>query len=262
LALERDELELHYQPQLDLRSNEIVSVEALVRWRHPRLGLLAPDAFIPLAESSGLIEGLTQQVLRKALRQCREWCDEGIDLVMAVNLSAANINNADLADDVAGALHEAGVSADRLVLEITESSVMGDPRRTVPILNGLAQLGVTLSLDDFGTGYSSLAYLQRLPVSEIKIDRSFVTGMMSSDEAQAEASQLLVRSILTLGGSLGLRVVAEGVEDAEALEMLRRLGCDLAQGYHLGPPQTPAGITTRMTGGELRRATRLSVVAS
>jgi diguanylate cyclase (GGDEF)-like protein len=260
LALERDELELHYQPQIDLRTNQMVSVEALARWRHPQLGLLAPDAFIPLAESSGLIEGLTRQVLRKALRQCREWRDEGIDLVVAVNLSAANIN-ANLADDVAAALAEADVPADRLILEITESSVMGDPRRTVPILQALAELGVALSLDDFGTGYSSLAYLQRLPVSEIKIDKSFVAGMASSTQAEAEASQVLVRSILTLGGGLGLRVVAEGVEDAEGLEMLRDLGCDLAQGYHLGRPQTAAAITTRMVGVAGRRPTRLSVVA-
>ena len=157
--------------------------------------------------------------------------------------------DAGLVEEVAVALTDAGVPADRLVLEITESSVMGDPERTVPTLRRLADLGITLSLDDFGTGYSSLAYLQRLPVSEIKIDRSFVSGM-SAGEA---ASEVLVRSILALGTSLGLRVVAEGIEDAEMLETLRELGCDLAQGYHIDRPLTAAGITARMIPGAERR---------
>ena len=234
VALQRDELELHYQPQLDLRTDKVVSVEALVRWRHPVRGLLCPDEFIPLAESSGLIEELTRQVLSQALRQCRRWRDSGLDLVVAVNLSAYNVNNADLADNVAAALAEAGLPADRLVMEITESSVMGDPQRTVPILQRLADIGVTLSLDDFGTGYSSLAYLQKLPVREVKIDKSFVMGM--TEGCEAHASSVLVRSILTLGGNLGLRVVAEGVENLEVLELLHRLGCDAAQGYYIARP--------------------------
>ena len=218
LALERDELELSYQPQLDLHLNQIMSVEALVRWRHPTDGLLSPDHFIPLAESSGLVEELTRQVLRKALHQCRQWRDEGLDLVVAVNMSAHTLNNANLAEDVAAALAEAGLPADRLVLEITESILMGDPARTVPILQRLADIGVTLSLDDFGTGYSSLAYLQKLPVSEVKIDKSFVVGLLQedTDDQEAAASSVLIRSILSLGDSLGLRVVAEGVEDGRA----------------------------------------------
>jgi len=245
-ALRNDQLVMRYQPQLDLRTNRVVSVEALVRWRHPVRGLLAPDEFIPLAESSGLIEELTYQVLNKALRQCREWRDAGIDLVMAVNLSAYSVDNLNLAEDVAAALARAGLPADRLVLEITESSVMGDPLRTVPILRRLAGIGVTLSLDDFGTGYSSLAYLQRLPVSEVKIDKSFVMGMTIGGEAHASA--VLVRSILNLGVNLGLRVVAEGVEDAAVLEDLRGLGCDLAQGYHIARPLPAAEIVTLMSG--------------
>jgi EAL domain-containing protein (putative c-di-GMP-specific phosphodiesterase class I) len=231
---------LRYQPQLDLRTDRIVSVEALVRWRHPRRGLLAPDLFIALAESSGLIDELTRQVLGKALRQARLWRDGGLDLAVAVNLSPHNVNNAGLADDVKRALIESGVPAHRLVLEITETSVMGDPGRTVPILQRLADLGVTLSLDDFGTGYSSLAYLQKLPVREVKIDRSFVAGLTGGSEAHASA--VLVRSILTLGGNLGLRVIAEGVEDADALELLRPLGCDLAQGYHIARPLPAAEL--------------------
>jgi EAL domain-containing protein (putative c-di-GMP-specific phosphodiesterase class I) len=235
LALERDELELHYQPQLDLHTDQVVSVEALVRWRHPARGQIGPDEFIPLAESSGMIEELTHQVLRKALRQVRAWRDAGIDLVVAVNLSAYNVNNVNLVEDVAAALAEAGLPADRLVLEITESSVMGDPGRTVPILQRLSDIGITLSLDDFGTGYSSLSYLQKLPVREVKIDKSFVMGL-TEDDGQAHASSVLVRSILTLASNLGLRVVAEGIENVEVMELLRGLGCDLAQGYYIARP--------------------------
>ena len=193
-----------------------------------------------------------------ALRQCRAWRTAGIDLVVAVNLSAFNVNNPNLAQDVAAALTEAGLPADRLVLEITESSVMGDPRRTVPILQRLADTGVTLSLDDFGTGYSSLAYLQRLPVSEVKIDKSFVIGMTS-----AGASSVLVRSILTLGANLGLRVVAEGVEDVDVLNQLRALGCDLAQGYQIAKPLPAAEIGLLVKQYELRTGRgRLSAVTA
>ena len=241
LALERDELELLYQPQLDLHTGRMSSVEALVRWRHPEQGLLNPDDFISLAESSGLIEELTRQVLGQALRQCRRWRDEGLDLVTAVNLSAHSVNNAHLVENVAAALAEAGLPADRLVMEITESSVMGDPRHTVPILQRLADIGVTISLDDFGTGYSSLAHLQRLPVREVKIDKSFVTGLTGGCEAHA--SSVLVRSILTLGGSLDLRVVAEGVESAEVLELLRGLGCDVVQGFHIARPISAEAVS-------------------
>ncbi len=261
LALERDELQLHYQPQVDLQTDEVVSVEALVRRKHRRQGLLYPDVFIPLAEQSGLIEQLTDQVLRKALMQCRTWRDCGLDLVVAVNMSAYSTNNESLAEDVAVALAAAGLAPDRLVLEITESIVMDDPARTVPILQRLADLGVTLSLDDFGTGYSSLAYLQRLPVSEVKIDKSFVMGMNSGVDWQA--SSVLVRTILTLATALGLRVVAEGVEDAGALEMLRDLGCDLVQGYHISRPLPADGIKALLRSrAGVPSPRRLSAVAN
>ena len=176
LALERDELELLYQPQLDLATGAIVAVEALVRWRHPTHGLLSPDAFIPLAESTGLIHPLTDVVLRKALRQCRDWLDGGLDITVAVNLSARSVDGG-LPEKIAKALAEAGLPARALILEITESAVMDDPDRAVPALRRVADIGVKLSLDDFGTGYSSLSYLQRLPVQEVKIDRSFVFGL-------------------------------------------------------------------------------------
>jgi len=253
LAFEDEQLELRYQPQLDLQSGEMTSVEALVRWQHPSRGLLEPDCFVPLAESSGHIEELTRQVLRQALRQCRRWRDDGLDLVVAVNLSARNVNNANLPENVAAALAEAGLPADRLIMEITESSVMGDPRHTVPILQRLADIGVTLSLDDFGTGYSSLAYLQKLPVREVKIDKSFVMGLTGGHEARA--SSVLVRSILTLGGNLDLRVVAEGVESAEVLELLRGLGCDVAQGHHIARPlrAAEAGELIAASNSEVRK---------
>ncbi len=242
-AVAADELHLHYQPKMDLRSGLITSVEALVRWTHPTLGPLGPDVFIPLAESTGLIEELTAVVLDNALRQCRAWEMQGLNIAVAVNLSARNVNNADLPDQVAEALRRTGVSAAHLILEITESSVMGDPERTVPTLNRLADLGLTLSLDDFGTGYSSLAYLQRLPVREVKIDRSFVLGMGNAREGHA--STALVRSIIALGNSLGLRIVAEGVETQDLLEQLAALGCHVVQGYHIGRPVPGADIVAQ-----------------
>jgi diguanylate cyclase (GGDEF)-like protein len=260
LALQRDELELRFQPQLNLHSNRVASVEALVRWRHPERGLLGPEEFIPLAESSGLIGELTRQVLGQALRQCRRWRDSGLDLVMAVNLSAYNVSNANLPENVAAALAEVGLPADRLVLEITESSVMGDPHRTVPILQRLADIGVTLSLDDFGTGYSSLAYLQKLPVREVKIDKSFVMGLTGGCEAHA--SSVLVRSILTIGDNLGLRVVAEGVETLEVLERLRGLGCDVAQGFFIAPSLTGPDLGRQLVELDAERDQHFSVSSS
>ena len=243
LALEHDELELHYQPKLDLAFNVVTGVEALVRWTHPTRGPVPPDVFIPLAESTGLIDQLTRLVLAKALHQCRSWQDAGLDLTVAVNLSARNVMNNDLPDLVAVALVDAGLPAHKLILEITESCLMGDPERTIPTLERLSDIGVTLSLDDFGTGYSSLSYLQRLPVREVKIDRSFVLGL--SHATDSHASGVLIRSIISLGTSLSLRIVAEGVETAEALETLRQLGCDIIQGYHIGRPVPRNGAKPR-----------------
>lgn len=231
-ALEDGALEVHYQPKFDLDYDLITGVEALVRWDHPTRGPVSPDVFIPLAESTGLIEPLTRAVLATALRQCRQWQDEGLDLTVAVNLSVRNLLNAALPDQIAAALVTAGLPAQKLTLEITESSVMVDPERTIAVLERLASIGVTLSLDDFGTGYSSLSYLQQLPVKEVKIDRSFVVGL--SRDTEHRASGLLVRSIINLSTSLGMRVVAEGVEDLATLEQLRDLGCDIVQGYHIG----------------------------
>lgn len=240
VALERDELEVEYQPKLDLRRGRVTGVEALVRWFHPELGRLSPDVFVPLAESTGLMDALTATVLRKAVRQCRRWQDEGLDLAVAVNLSARNISNTALPEQVAAVLRDAGLAAQRLILEITESAVMGDKERTMPTLEALVDLGVTLSLDDFGTGHSSLSYLRELPVQELKIDRSFVTGF---DAEHVDATgRLMVQSIIALGQGLGLRIVAEGVETRRALATLTALGCDVAQGYHLSRPVPAAEV--------------------
>ncbi|MBF5083044.1 bifunctional diguanylate cyclase/phosphodiesterase [Quadrisphaera sp. INWT6] len=236
-ALEEDQLALHFQPKLDLALGVVTSVESLVRWDHPRLGRLSPDVFVPLAESTALVDPFSHHVLGKALRQARRWHDGNVDLSVAVNLSAHNLHDPHLVERVAAALATAGVPASRLTLELTESSLVDDPRHTAEVLEHLASIGVTISLDDFGTGYSSLSYLQRLPVRELKIDKSFVRGLESTASPEAAAvSAALIRSITSLKDVLGLRVVAEGVEDFVVLERLRDLGCDIIQGYVISRP--------------------------
>jgi EAL domain-containing protein (putative c-di-GMP-specific phosphodiesterase class I) len=238
-ALERGGLHVVYQPKLDLGPGTVSGVEALVRWTHPHLGPLSPDAFIPLAESTGLIYDLTRHVLSEALQQVARWRADGLDLAVSVNLSARNVTDERLPELVAGALAGSGVPADRLTLEITESSVMGDRARALPVLNRLAELGVTLSLDDFGTGHSSLSYLQSLPVQEIKIDKSFVQPLaVSGPPGEGQESAVLVQAIVTLARNLRLRVVAEGVEEEAALAALRSFGCDTVQGYLIGRPES------------------------
>jgi len=236
-AIEQDELELHYQPKFDTRTLQLGGVEALVRWRHPERGLLGPDEFIPLAEHTGAIRGLTQLVLRKATHQLAAWQADGLDLSVAVNLSVANLLDHGLVDDIAAILEQEGAPAERLELEITESMLMSDPERAKELLKQLTAMGIRLSIDDFGTGHSSLAYLRRLPISEIKIDRSFVRHLAVDDGDAA-----IVRATIELSHSLDLKVVAEGVEDARSLELLRELGCDGAQGYHLARPAPAADL--------------------
>jgi diguanylate cyclase (GGDEF)-like protein len=230
-AIDRDELVLHYQPKVSLADGRLSGVEALVRWEHPQRGVLPPADFLPLAERTGLIGDLTRWVLRAALGRCRAWRDEGLDLPVAVNLAAANIVDATLPDAIAALLAELGLPGDRLECEISEHTVMSDPRRATEVLGRLRALGVRLSLDDFGTGQSSLSYLKRLPLDEVKIDRSFVMGMCRDDGDAA-----IVRSTIDLARHLGLEVVAEGVESAEVIEALAELRCDVAQGFYLGRP--------------------------
>ena len=242
-GIEDGNLVLHYQPKADMRTGAIRGVEALVRWEHAEHGLIPPDEFIPLAEHTGLIRTLTLFVLDDALKQCRTWQDDGLRLGVAVNLSVRNLYDPSFADEVARLLGKYRIEPQLLELEITESVIMADPLRAMAVLARLSALGVGLSLDDFGVGYSSLAYLKRLPVTEIKIDKSFVMNI-TSDESDA----LIVRSTIGLARSLGLRVVAEGVETEEAWARLVALGCDIAQGYYLCRPQPAAELATWLLG--------------
>jgi diguanylate cyclase (GGDEF)-like protein len=237
-ALQRDEIQVHVQPQALLATGEVVSVEALVRWSHPELGTVPPDEFIPVAERSGLIGPLTTHVLDRSLAAVAAWRAQGIDLGIAVNLSTRSLHDADLVDEVSRLLRRHGVPGSRLTLEVTEGSVMADPTRAVALLHQLRELGCRLSVDDFGTGYSSLSYLKRLPVHEVKIDRSFVTGLRDEGEDVA-----IVRAIVDLGRHLGLDVVAEGVEDADTWRLLASMGCDIVQGWHLGRAMPVAELT-------------------
>ncbi|WP_072914881.1 bifunctional diguanylate cyclase/phosphodiesterase [Geodermatophilus obscurus] len=231
VALDADQLDNHYQPQLDLHTGRVTGVEALVRWHHPERGLLAPGAFLPLAEQAGLMRRLALQVLERAIRDLRDWRAAGHVLSLAVNLSVSNLQDVALPDQVQLLLETHGVPADALVLEITEDVLMADAARSQQVMAGLRQLGVRLSIDDYGTGYSSLAYLRALPVDELKLDRSFVSSLTTDDKAAA-----IVRSTLQLSRDLGMTMVVEGVEDAAALDALRRWNCDVAQGYHIARP--------------------------
>jgi len=230
-AIDQEELLLHYQPKAELQSGRIAGVEALVRWQHPERGLLYPDEFVPLAERTGLIKELTLCVLEAALRQLRAWQESGLQLSVSVNLSARDLLDCELPETVERLLRKYELAPDRLELEITESVILADPMRARLVLNRLSAMGVELAIDDFGIGYSSLAYLKRLPVKQIKIDRSFVMNM-ERDENDA----VIVRSTIDLGRNLGLMVVAEGVESKTIWSDLARLECDLAQGYYLSRP--------------------------
>jgi EAL domain-containing protein (putative c-di-GMP-specific phosphodiesterase class I) len=230
------ELVLHYQPKLDLRTGAVDGVEALVRWAHPDRGLLAPDAFIDLAESSGLMPQLTAAVLDQALAQCRAWADAGLDLDVSVNVSPTDLVHEDFPVEVAAALLRHRLPPTRLVLEVTESLLMADRERAVRVLERLREAGVGISIDDYGTGYSSLAYVASLPVTELKLDRTFVTSM---DSPRAAA---VVTSTLQLARSLGLVLVAEGVEDVATIAALADLDCDVVQGYHVSRPLPPGQL--------------------
>jgi diguanylate cyclase (GGDEF)-like protein len=248
-ALARDELVVHFQPQVDLTTGEVVAAEALARWQHPRRGLLHPADFVPAAEHSGLVRAFTVAVLTKAVAECAEWRREGRDVRVAVNLSARSLLDHELPRDVAAALRRHQLPADRLVVEITETVVMSELEVVEEVLAALRALGVRLSVDDFGTGYSSLAFLRRVAVNEVKIDKSFVLGMAGSRDDAA-----IVRATIQLADSLGLVVVAEGVESELLRRSLADLGCDVAQGYHLGRPEPAAAMRGRLGLGESQRA--------
>ena len=230
-AISQRELEVYYQPKADLRTGRVVGVEALARWQHAQHGAIPPDEFVELAESTGLMRQMTTLVLDLALQQIHSWRDVGLDLPVAVNLSARSLLEIDLAEQLETMCRTHAVEPRQLILEITETQMMADPQRTISLLERVAELGIQVSIDDFGTGYSSLAYLQRLPVHEIKVDKSFVLAMTADD-----TNTKIVRSIIDLGHNLQLRVVAEGVEDRYTWDALKALGCDIAQGYYLSRP--------------------------
>jgi len=236
-GIDHSELLMYYQPKISLKTHRIVDVEALVRWRHPERGIIPADDFIPLAEQTGLIRPLSQWALGAVLEQCRLWRDAGLDIGVAVNISMRNLHEPRLPETVADLLRVWEVPPAMLLLEITETALMTNPARTMDVVMRLGELGLHLSIDDFGTGYSSLSYLKRLPVREIKIDKSFVRDM-----AHDENDAVIVRSTIDLGHNLGLQVVAEGVENRDTLDQLGELGCDLAQGCHMGPPMAAADL--------------------
>ncbi len=230
-AIEQGELVLYYQPKVSLQTSEVLGFEALVRWQHPEQGLLAPERFVPFAEHTGLVKPLTRYVMREAVRSCAKWHEIGLDLDVAVNLSARDLLDLHLPDEVRLLLNETGLDPSRLELEITENTILSDPVRTRTILGRLKELGVRLAIDDFGSGYSSLGYLKRLPLDTLKIDKSFVMTMMDDDDSAA-----IVRSTIDLAHNLGLEVVAEGVASVEISGVLDRLRCDAAQGFYFSGP--------------------------
>jgi len=218
---------------VDLTVGRAVGVEALVRWTHRELGPVPPDQFIPLAEHTDIIVPLTHWVLETAIRQCRAWQRAGLELRVSVNLSARLLHDARLPDIVQSLLRRHGVAPGQITLEITESALMLDPVQAMEVLGRLDRMGVRMAIDDFGTGYSSLGYLKRLPVHEVKIDKSFVLSLDATTNLKDKA---IVRSIIAMGQAMGLQVVAEGVERRATWDILRALGCHLAQGYYMGPP--------------------------
>jgi diguanylate cyclase (GGDEF)-like protein len=230
-ALASDEIVVHYQPIVDLDDLKVRGAEGLVRWQHPKHGLIPPGGFVQTVEQTGLIGPLTRHVLEHSIIQCAAWRRAGREMSVAVNLSVRNLLDRDLPREIERMLDTYSLPAAALQLEITESMIMSDPDRALATVTRLSKLGVRMSVDDFGTGYSSLANLRRLPINELKIDRSFVSPML-----QDESDLIIVRSTINLGHDLGLRIIAEGVEDGATLERLAQLGCDLAQGFHLSRP--------------------------
>jgi diguanylate cyclase (GGDEF)-like protein/PAS domain S-box-containing protein len=230
-ALEQGELVVHYQPTANMSTGKIERVEALLRWQHPTLGFVPPGDFVPLAEQTGLIRPLTAYVVEAAIRQCRSWRENGLEIAVAVNLSVRNLSDTGFAGTVSTLLRRYDVAPSSLLFEVTESAIVADPARAEIVLAELRALGIRLAIDDFGTGYSSLAFLARQPLDQVKIDRSFVMNLAADAEHAA-----VVRSIINLGHDLGLEVVAEGVETAEVWARLAELGCDVAQGYFVTPP--------------------------
>jgi EAL domain-containing protein (putative c-di-GMP-specific phosphodiesterase class I) len=236
-AVSKGELHLHFQPKVMMSSGDAIEVEALCRWNSPELGPVSPGEFIVLAEASDVIKPLTEWTIAQALIECRGWHDQGIDLKVAVNLSARHLQDARLPQWLDALFRTTRSQPTWLELEITESAIMADPGRASKILHALSEMGVTLSIDDFGTGYSSLAYLRTLAVHRLKIDRSFVSGIEAN-----HAERVIVESTIKLAHGLGLEAVAEGIETQEQFSILRELGCDLGQGFVIAKPMTKEAL--------------------
>lgn len=230
-AIEKNDLSLFYQPKVSLQTNELYGAEALVRWDHPTHGFIAPDEFIPMAERTRMIKQLSQWVLKRAFRDCAAWHQQGVNIKISVNLSTRDLHDPDLPDLIAGIAAATGIKPEWIILEITESSVMNEPENALAIINRLHDMGYQFSIDDFGTGYSSLAYLRKLPLVELKIDKSFVTELMSNDN-----DSTIVKAIINLAHNLGLSVTAEGVENEVILAILKDYNCDIVQGYYVSKP--------------------------
>jgi diguanylate cyclase (GGDEF)-like protein len=224
-AMEKEQLQLHYQPKIDMRTGALCGAEALVRWQHPERGFMPPDTFIPVAEQSGFIVPLTTWILNNAMRECARWHRLGIRIPVAVNLSVRNLHDAKITEQILSTLRDHGLDPGALIVELTETAVMTDSARAYDILATLNREGIRVSVDDFGTGYSSLSNLKKLPVHEIKIDRSFVMDMKEDNN-----DAVIVRSTIDLAHNMNLRVTAEGVENRETWDLLCALGCDMAQG--------------------------------
>ncbi|AWL11122.1 Cyclic di-GMP phosphodiesterase PdeB [Saliniradius amylolyticus] len=232
-AIENQQLQLYFQPKVDLQQQSVIGVEALIRWFHPELGFIPPDEFIPLAEQTGAVRDLTHYAIAEALKYQQQWWDQGHKLNVAVNISALDLVDMHLPEYVSELYKNNALSPEQLTLEVTESSVMNDPDTAIVALQRLRDMGITLSIDDFGTGYSSMAQLKKMPVQELKIDRTFVMDMVTNDE-----DQVMVKTLISLAQNLGMSTVAEGIEEEQALTLLTNYGCNKAQGYFIGKPMS------------------------
>jgi diguanylate cyclase (GGDEF)-like protein len=256
-AIERDGLDLFYQPQVSIKTGEICGVEALLRWNHPIHGFVPPDEFIPMAERNRMIKQLTQWVLKRAFRDCALWRKEGLPIKLSVNLSARDLHDPELPDLISGVAVASGVKPEWIMLEITEGSVMAEPESALAIIQRLYDMGYHFSIDDFGTGYSSLAYLKKLPLKELKIDKSFVVDLLAN-----ENDATIVKATVNLAHNLGLKVTAEGVESMEIMNRLMDYGCDVAQGYFLSKPLPAQDFSVWASNSQWKMADHKSSQAS
>jgi EAL domain-containing protein (putative c-di-GMP-specific phosphodiesterase class I)/CheY-like chemotaxis protein len=243
-AIARDELLLHYQPQIELRTGKILGVEALVRWQHPERGLVMPGLFVPVAEQSGVIHDMTRWVMKAAVRQCGKWKRQNFPIGIAINISAVDIAGYDLPDGIEEMCQTEAVDPSLITIELTETATMQDPALMMDVATRFRLKGFKLSIDDFGTGYSSLVQLQRLPFSELKIDKSFVASMVESPD-----SAIIVATIIGMSKNLGIACVAEGIETAETLNALREGGCEFGQGFHIARPMPADKVENLLAHG-------------